>query len=99
MKSLFTRGRKLNIYLVFIIQSYFAVPKNIKVNSTQYFIRQIQNKQELLQIANNHFSDIHFNDVINHYKKCTAKPYFLLVNDTLASDNHLRSKSNLSEKI
>ena len=32
--DLFVRGRKLNISLVFITQSYFAVPKNIRPNST-----------------------------------------------------------------
>ena len=32
--ELFYRGRKLNIYLVFIIQSYFRVPKNVRLNST-----------------------------------------------------------------
>ena len=30
----FIRGRKLNISLVFITESYFAVPKNIRLNST-----------------------------------------------------------------
>ena len=43
----FIRGRELNISLVFITQSYFAVPKNIKLNSTHYFIMKIPNKQEL----------------------------------------------------
>ena len=32
--ELFIRGRKLNISLVFIVQSYFTVPKNIRLNST-----------------------------------------------------------------
>ena len=41
------RGRKLNISLVFIRQSYFAVLKNIGLNSTHYFIIEIQNKQKL----------------------------------------------------
>ena len=41
------RGRKLNISLVFIRQSYFAVLKNIRLNSTHYFIIEIQNKQKL----------------------------------------------------
>ena len=41
------RGRQLNISLVFITQSYFAVPKNIRLNSTQYFIMKIPNKREL----------------------------------------------------
>ena len=35
--ELFVRGRKLNIFLVFIAQSYFAVPKNTRPNSTDYY--------------------------------------------------------------
>ena len=45
--ELFTRKRKLNICLVFIMQSYFAVPKNIRLNSTHYFIMKIPYKQKL----------------------------------------------------
>ena len=52
--ELFIRGRKLNILLVFVIQSYFKVPKDIKLNSTHYFITKILNKRELQQIAINH---------------------------------------------
>ena len=66
--ELFIGGRKLNIYLVFITQSYFALPKNFRLNSTQYFIMEIRNKQELQQIAFNHSSDIGFQDYINLYK-------------------------------
>ena len=65
--ELFIRGRKLNISLVFISQSYFAVPKNIRLNSTHYFIMKIPNKQELQQIAFNHPSDIDFQDFMNLY--------------------------------
>ena len=42
--ELLIRGRKLNIYLVFIIQSYFAVPKNIRLNFTSCFILKTPNK-------------------------------------------------------
>ena len=52
--ELFIRGRKLNIFLVFITQSCFAVPKNIRLNYTHYFIMKIPSKQELQQIAFNH---------------------------------------------
>ena len=58
--ELFIRARKLNIYLVFITQSYFAIPKNIRLNETHYFIMKILNKRELQQIAFNHSSDIGF---------------------------------------
>ena len=63
--ELFIRRKKLNISLVFIIQSYFAVPKNIRLNSTQYFVMNIPNKTELQQIAFNQSSDIDFQDFIN----------------------------------
>ena len=45
--ELFIRGRKLNISLVFITQSYFKVPKNVGLNSTHFFIMKIPNKKEL----------------------------------------------------
>ena len=80
--TLFFRGRKLNISLVFITQSYFAVPKNIRLNSTHYFVMKIPNKRELQQIAFNHSSDIDFQDFMNLYKKSTAEPYSFLVIDT-----------------
>ena len=57
--------RKLNISLVFITQSYFAVPKNIRLNSTHYFIMKIPNKEELQEIAFNHSSDIDVKDFMN----------------------------------
>ena len=65
--ELFIRGRKLNISLVFITQSYFAVPKNIRVNSMHYFVK-IPSKTELQQIAFNPSSDIDFQDFMNLYK-------------------------------
>ena len=51
--ELFIRGRKLNVSLVFITQSSFAVSKSIRLNSMHYFIMKIQNKQELQQISFN----------------------------------------------
>ena len=47
MTELFIRGRKINISVIAITKSYFAVPKNIKQNSTYYFILKISNEQEL----------------------------------------------------
>ena len=93
--ELFIRGRKLNISLVFITQSYFKVPKDVRLNTTHFFITKIPNKRELQQIALNHSSDITTKDLII-YKKYTDEPYSFLVNDaTLASDNPLRFRKNL----
>ena len=79
--ELFIRGRKLNISIVFITQSYFKVPKDFRLNSTHFFIMKIPNKRELQQLALNHSSDIDFKDFMKIYKKCTAEPYSFLVND------------------
>ena len=51
--KLFIIGSKLNISLVFATQSYFVVPKNIRLNYTHYFIMKVPNKQELQQIVFN----------------------------------------------
>ena len=72
--ELFIRGRKLNISLVFITQSYFKVPKDVRLNTSHFFIAKIPNKRELQQIAINHSSDINTKNFANIYRKCTAEP-------------------------
>ena len=92
--ELFIRGRKL--FIVFVTQSYFKVTKEIRLNTTHFFIIKIPNKRELQHKAQSHSSDIDFKDSIKIDKKCTAEPYSFLVNDvTLASDNPLRFLKNL----
>ena len=94
--ELFIRGRKLNISIVFISLFYFTVPKDVRLNSTHFFIMKIPNKREFQQTALNHSSDIDFKDFMKIYKKCTAKPYYFLVNDTtLPSGDPLSFRKNL----
>ena len=94
--KLFIRGRNLNISFVFINQSFFKVPKDVRLNTTHFVITKILSKRELQQIAINHSSDITTEDFINIYKKCTAEPYsFFINNTTLKSDNPLRFRKNL----
>ena len=93
---MFITGRKLGISIVFITQSYFKVPKDIRLNSTHFFIMKIPNKRELQQIALNHSSDMDFKDFMKIYNKCTTEPYSFSVNDTtLPSDDPLRCRKNL----
>ena len=99
LTKLLITERKLNISLVFITQSYFFIPKNVRLNSTHYFVMEIPNKRELQQIAVNNSPDIDFQDFMNLYKKCTAKPCsFLVIAITLASDISSRFRKNLLER-
>ena len=60
------RGRKLNIYLIFITKSYFHVLKNNRLNSKHYFIKKIANKLERQQIALNDTSDTDFKSLMDY---------------------------------
>ena len=62
IKELFIRCRKLNISLAFSAQSYFSVPKDVRINSTHCLIMKINNKRELQNIATNHSADIDYKD-------------------------------------
>ena len=94
--ELFIRGRKLNTSLVFATQSHFAVGKNTRLNSRHYFVIEIPSKREVQQTAFNHSSDIDFQVFI---KKVLQKHIFLVIDITLGSDNHLRFRKNLAERI
>ena len=90
----------MNISLVFITQSYFKVPKDVRLNTVHFFLMKIPNKRELQQTVHNHSSDIDFKGFMNFCKKCTGKPHsFLVIDDTLASDNSSRFRKNLSQRI
>ena len=92
----FIRGRKLSNSLVYITQTYFAVPKNIRENSGHYFIIKIQanknfNKLRLIIHQLLTFKTLRIY-VKNHI-------FFLVTDAVLASDNLLRFRKNLLERI
>ena len=74
IKDLFIRCRNVNISFVFITQSYFSVPKDVRLNSTHYIMR-ISNKTELQNVAKNHSADIGYKDFVKICRECTKEPY------------------------
>ena len=74
IRELFIRCRKSNISLVFITQSHFSVPKDIRLNATHYLIMKVNNKRELQNIAINHSADIDCQDFIKIYREFTKEP-------------------------
>ena len=95
IKELFIRCRKLNISFVFITQSYFSVPKEVRLNSTNYLIMKIHSRRELQQIAINHSADIDYKDFLKIYRNCTKESYsFFTINTILPADNPMRFRKN-----
>ena len=96
IKQLFITCWKLNISLVFIIQSYLSVPKDVILNSTHYLIMKINNRKELQNIAINHSADIDYKYFVKVYRECTKKPYsFMTIDTTLPASDPLRFRKNL----
>ena len=100
IKELFIRCKKVNISLVFITQSHFYVPKDVRLNSTHYFIMKINNKRELQNIAINHSADIDYKDFMKIYRECTKEPFnFMTIDTTLPTSNPLRFRKNLFDTL
>ena len=100
IKELFVRCRKLNISLVFITQSYFSVPKDVRLHSTHYLIMKINSRRELQNIATDHSADIDYQDFKKICRECTKEPYnFLTIDTTLPASDPLRFRKNLLESL
>ena len=81
---------------MFITQSYFSVPKDVRLNSTHYFILKINSKKELQNIAFNYSADIDYKDCMKINREWTKEPYsFLIIDTTLPASDSLRFKKNL----
>ena len=85
LKELFIRCRKLNVSLCFLTQSYFSVPKDVRLNCTHYVIFKLNNKRELQNIAISHSADIDYKDFVKIYRNCPKEPYSFLTIDTTQS--------------
>ena len=81
---------------MFITQSYFSVPKDVRLNSTYYLIMKINNRRELQNIAINHSGDIDYKNFMKINRNCTKEPYnFLTIDTTLPVSNPLRFRKKL----
>ena len=75
--QLYIKGRKLNISLAFISQSFFKTPKHVRLNCRIFFIMKIPNKRDFQQIAINQSSDIYFKDFMMICKKMYCREVFV----------------------
>ena len=95
INQLFIRCRKLNISFAFITQSYFSIPKDVRLNSMDYLIMKINSKRELQNITINHSADIDYKDFLKICRERTKESfYFLTVDTTLPASNPLRFRKD-----
>ena len=100
IKELFIRCKKLNISLVFITRSYFSVAKDVRLNSTHYLIKKINNRTELQSTAINHSAGIDYKDFLKIYRECIRDPFNILtIHTTLTASYSLRIRKKLFEAL
>ena len=66
IKELFYRARKINVSIVFILQSYFRTLKDARLNSTHYILMKIGNKKELKRIAEEKSGHLDYKDFLKY---------------------------------
>ena len=75
---------------MFITQSHFSVPKDVRLNSTHY------NRKELQNTATDYSADIDYYDFVRIYRECARKQYsFFAIDTTLPASDFLRFRKNV----
>ena len=81
--------------MCFLTQSYFSVPKDVRLNCTHYIIFKLNNKRELQNIAINHSADIDYKDFLSIYRNCKKEPCnFLTIDTTQPVDKRFKNNFN-----
>ena len=81
IKELFHRARKINVSIVFVVQSYFRALKDARLNSRHYILMKINNKKELKRIAEETSGHLDYKDFLKIYNYCTREPYSFMMID------------------
>jgi hypothetical protein len=97
VEELFIRGRKQNASIIFISQSYFSIPKNIRLNCDYFVITKMGNKKELIEIAKDHTTDINNDKFKEIYREATKDHYSVLVIDLKTQDPKMKYKKNFKQ--
>ena len=98
IKELFFTARKINISIVFIMQSYFRALKDARLNSTHYILMKINNKKELKRIAEEKSGHLDYKDFLKTYNYCAREPYSFMLIDTRPTAS-IPFKKNFDEPL
>jgi len=91
--DLFIRSRKKNCSLIYLTQSYFSTPKDIRLQCNYFVFYNISNERELSEIQRDHCLDIDKETFRKYFNIATSEPYnFFLVDK---KSRELRFRKNL----
>lgn len=93
--DLFTRGRKKNASVIYLTQSYFTTPKDIRLQCNYFIFFGINNHREVLEIQRDHCTGVMKDEFMSYYQTATNEPYSFLMIDKKTTNKNLSFRKNL----
>jgi adenylate kinase family enzyme len=101
IKDLFIRGRKLagGVSLMYLSQSYFAIPKVCRLNSTNVLLKKLSSMRDLNLILSDYRLDVSKEQLQKMYKECTQNFEDFFHIDVATNDDTMRFRKNFTEPL
>ena len=97
MVDYFIKGRHSNVSSLYLAQSFFQIPRKIRLNSSLFCLFNIPSQTDIVRIHSETCPDISKEEFIHMFRKAMAKNYNFLMIDTSTKVKYLRYRINLDE--
>ena len=99
VKELFIRGRKQNSSIIFISQSYFSIPTEIRINCDYFIFTRGLRGNELIQIAKDHATSVSKDKFKELYAKATRNGFNFFLIDNQSTDPIMKYRRNFNHSL
>lgn len=92
--DMFIRGRHKNASVIYLTQSYWTTPKDIRLNCSQYLLFGSSNNKDMNMILKDHCKGMDQEEFKQIYNEATAEPYNFFYIDNDATKRPLKFRKN-----
>src|SRR6266481_7895739 len=97
--ELFTRGRKKNTSVIYLTQSYYSTPKDIRLQCNYFMFFNIGSKREVIEIEKDHAIGLTKEEFLELFKLATEDPYSFMTIDLKTKEKRNKFRKNLDYRI
>ena len=97
--ELFTRGRKKNVSVIYLTQSYYSTPKDIRLQCNYFMFFNIGSKREVIEIEKDHAIGVTKEEFLEMFKSATEDPYSFMTIDLKTKEKRNKFRKNLDMRM
>jgi len=97
--ELFTRGRKKNASVIYLPQSYYSTPKDIRLQCNYLMFFNIGSKREVIEIEKDHAIGLTKEEFLELFKSATEDPYSFMMIDMKTKEKRNKFRKNLDMRM